>query len=331
MNTCGLMAELAHAVRDAVLPHLGSAYGRTVTGLANSGDTTFQIDEVAEEAIEGFMERQGLPWAVYTEDRGLRVPGGGSKYERVLIIDPIDGTRSAMAGLEACVVSIAAAPGSSQPRFGDVDAGVVLELRSGDCIAAAVGDGVTRTAQDGRPLPLLRRDGDDPGSAGVAVEVVGAPLGVVFSVLDEVVSGCTLRGGFFVLNSTAFELTRLVTGQLSAVVDIRARLMNDAGWLQPSFNAHGGGRPIALCPYDAAAAAFIALQMGACVTDAHGRSIEEWDLLDTRAANFGTLIAAISPALHAAILASVDRGFAELARHAPAPRPDGSPGECGAI
>ncbi|MDE2125877.1 MAG: hypothetical protein KGJ62_04740 [Armatimonadetes bacterium] len=320
MNTCGLMTQLANTVRTAVLPFLGSATGRTVTGQASSGDTTFQIDEVAEEAIEGFMARQHLPWAVYTEDRGLRVPGGRSSYERVLIIDPIDGTRSAMAGLEACVVSIAAAPGLARPCFGDVDAAVVVELLTGDCIAAS-GGSVTRSRYDGHELPVLLREGAEPGRAGVAVDVVGAPLDVVFRVLNEVVSGCTLRGGLFVLNSTAFELTRLATGQLSAVVDVRARLLHELDWLQPRFNAYGDGRPIALCPYDAAAAAYIALQAGACVTDAHGLPIDRWDLLDTQPSNFGTLIAAAKPALHGAILESVERGCAELGS-VPA-RPDG--------
>ena len=54
----------------------------------------------------------------------------------MLVVDPIDGTRPAMAGFESCCVSVAAAPlGDGEPTMGDVDFGCVVEIKSGAVFA----------------------------------------------------------------------------------------------------------------------------------------------------------------------------------------------------
>jgi len=55
-----------------------------------------------------------------------------------------------------------------------------------------------------------------------------------------------VRGGFFILNSSAFELTRLVTGQLAGVVDVRNRLLKDFPQTRELFRTYGGGRLLCL-------------------------------------------------------------------------------------
>lgn len=79
-------AGIAAHIRGAVRPHLGTPAARGITGTASSGDATFNIDNVAEEAVLQYIERNGLNVAVYTEDEGLKEFG---KPEAVLIIDPI--------------------------------------------------------------------------------------------------------------------------------------------------------------------------------------------------------------------------------------------------
>ena len=64
------------------------------------------IDEIAEDVIAERLAAIG-DIAYYSEDRGT-VRFGSPRG--VLVIDPIDGTRPAAAGFEACVVSIAVAP-----------------------------------------------------------------------------------------------------------------------------------------------------------------------------------------------------------------------------
>ena len=85
------------------------------------GDVTFAIDEEAEAWVEEFLAERAPDVAFYSEDRGLVDAGRRATPETVLVIDPIDGTRPAMAGLECCCVSVAAAPlGDGNPTMGDV-------------------------------------------------------------------------------------------------------------------------------------------------------------------------------------------------------------------
>ena len=108
-------------IRAAVRPHLGAWQGREVSGTAASGDATFGIDDIAEDAIVSFIERERLSVAYYSEDKGLRE--FGTAPEGVLIIDPIDGTRPALAGFEQCVVSVAWADYRPAVTLGDVRVG----------------------------------------------------------------------------------------------------------------------------------------------------------------------------------------------------------------
>ncbi|MCW3058478.1 MAG: Archaeal fructose,6-bisphosphatase of inositol monophosphatase family, partial [Capsulimonas sp.] len=84
------VVALTRHIREAVRPHLGAWQGRTISGTAASGDATFAIDDIAEEAIVSFIEREKLSVAYYSEDKGLIE--FGKSPEGVLIIDPIDGT-----------------------------------------------------------------------------------------------------------------------------------------------------------------------------------------------------------------------------------------------
>src|ERR1041385_9187805 len=99
-----LLLDVALAIRSAVLPHLGRHETRGSNSVSVGGDPTFGIDEIAEEAAERVIdEASGIAW--YTEDKGLVLRDGAT---RLLVVDPIDGTRPAGAGLEAGCISIAA-------------------------------------------------------------------------------------------------------------------------------------------------------------------------------------------------------------------------------
>lgn len=142
-----------------------------------------------------------------------------------------------------------------------------------------------------------------------AMGTVGAPLDLLFPVLKDIANTTTLRGGFFVLNSSAYELTRLVTGQLASVIDVRDRLLKEFPETREMFRECGGGRLVSLFGYDVAAAALIAQEAGCTVTNAWGRDFSDWNLLDTSEANFGSLIVASNPTLHALLVETVDAGF----------------------
>ena len=116
------------------------------------------------------------------------------------------------------------------------------------------------------------------------------------------------------LNSSAYEITRLVTGQLASVIDVRTRLLREFPETREIFRECGGGRLVSLFGYDVAAAALIAAEAGCVVTDAWGRDMSQWNLLDTSESNFGSLIVASNANLHAQLVAKIDAGFEAFKR-----------------
>jgi myo-inositol-1(or 4)-monophosphatase len=315
MNPQEILIELCSHVREAVRPHLGAFRSRAVSGTAASGDATFAIDDRAEDALVEFIERRGLSLALYTEDKGL--VEFGDAPEAVLVVDPIDGTRPAAAGFESCVVSIAWASYKPSAAMADVQFGCIQEIKSGAVFFAERGSGARRIAADGteghtKLLPI-RRLCDAP----LSFEACARPFEYLGIALGEVVDKASLTGGCFLFNSTAYSLTRLVTGQLAAVLDVGNRMLCDIRQTRDRFSALGRGRPIGLFTYDIAAAALIAQEAGAVVTDAYGHSFDSTPLLDTSEQNLTSIIAASTPELHAEILESVDRGLLRLAESMP--------------
>ena len=312
MTPQATIRALAEHVKAAVFPHLGTWRARKVTGIASSGDATFDIDDIAEGAVEDFLRDNGLNVAYYSEDRGLVRPFPNREPDGILVIDPIDGTRGAIAGFEACVVSVAWTDPVPEPTLKDVRYAAITEIKSSMTLSAARGEGVEILDGHGNTVqPSLLPTAELPNMAW-ALEVVGAPMEHIFSAVKEIANATTVRGGFFILNSSAFELTRLVTGQLAAVVDVRNRLMQDYPQTKSDFIRHGGGRLLCLYGYDVAAATLIVQECGGVVTDAWGRDLSNWKLLDTTEPNFGSLIAASNPTLHAKLVSAVNDGFRQL-------------------
>ncbi len=304
--------DLAEHVKSAVVPHLGEWRSRRITGIASSGDTTFDIDDIAEEAVAEFIRDRGLNVCYYSEDRGLIRPDGVKSPDGVLIIDPIDGTRGAIANLESCVVSVAWADYSEKPTLGVVSDAGITEIKGNLSFSSERGCGVQITNGSGQSVEPFRAPTTEIDKMGWSLGMVGAPSAPLYQVVGSIVDRTTVAGGFFVLNSSAFELTRLVTGQLAAAVDVRNRLLKDYPETREAFIKHGLGRLLSLYGYDVAGAANIALEAGCVVTDAWGRSLSDWELLDTSEANFGSFIAASNAELHAKLVEEIDRGFAEF-------------------
>jgi len=301
---------LTRHIRDAVRPHLGAWHGRQISGTAASGDATFGIDDIAEEAIVSFIEREKLSIAYYSEDKGL-IEFGASP-EAVLIIDPIDGTRPAIAGFEACVVSVAWADYAPDVTLGDVRFGCIGEIKNDDLFWAERGRGAHWVGPDGaekaaRLLPI-----EDIAKAPLTFEVVARPFEWIGVALGEIIDASSMTGGCFLFNSTAFSLTRLMTGQLAATMDIGNRLLRDFPASRERYLALGFGRPIGLFAYDIAAAALIAQEAGATVTDAYGNSLDGTRLLDTSEGNLQSILGASNPILHEKLLAAINAGIARL-------------------
>ena len=119
---------------------LGSPAGRRNTGDGAGGDITFAVDAVAENALAEFLAERAPRVGYYSEDRGLVADDDAVE---VLVVDPIDGTRPAMAGLESACVAVAMAPlGDGEPTMADVHTACVVEIKSGDWFVAVRGHGL---------------------------------------------------------------------------------------------------------------------------------------------------------------------------------------------
>jgi myo-inositol-1(or 4)-monophosphatase len=197
-----LVRELSLALREKVLPMLGSHAGRAHEGeLSAGGDVTFRIDAEAESLLESWLAERAPDVAFYSEDRGLVLPSGNGNARRVLVVDPIDGTRPAMAGLESCCVSVAAAPLRDGVTMGEVDVACVVEIPSGTVFLAERGSGIV----EGPPVRLSRNERTDRMFWTYGFR--GRPARATIEVIGELIDRSSVGGASFALGSAAFDMT----------------------------------------------------------------------------------------------------------------------------
>jgi myo-inositol-1(or 4)-monophosphatase len=299
-----LVRDLALALRECALPQLGSHAGRAHGDeLGEGGDVTFAIDADSEELLGKWLGEHAPDVAYYSEDQGMVAPDGAS---HVLIVDPIDGTRPAMAGLESCCVSIAAAPLREGVTMGEVEIGCVVEIPSGVVFLAERGKGLV--------------EGPDPKlSANERIDRMfwtygfrGRPARPTIEVIGDLIDESSVGGGQFDLGSACFDMTRLVTGQLDAYVEPGPRLIADVPATKAEFERVGGGSILNNAPYDLAAAALVLEEAGAIVTDAYGEPLAKRELLGSGADFQMSIVCSANRGLHEAILERIDRGIDRL-------------------
>jgi myo-inositol-1(or 4)-monophosphatase len=298
-----LVTDLAATLREEVLPHLGAHAGRAHSGSAEGGDVTFEIDEHAEKRMESFLSERAPEVSFYSEDRGLVSPAG-DRAEWVLIVDPIDGTRPALAGLESCCVSVAAARLDGEPTMADVQVGCVLELKSGASFVAERGSGLEPAARVSGNRSLERMF----WTYGFR----GRPARALVEVLAGLIDASSVGGGTFDLGSATFDMTRVVTGQLDAYIEPGPRMIDDVPEIRAEFERVGGGAVLNNSPYDLAAATICLQEGGAIVTDAYGETLADRPLLGSSHEFQMSCVAAANTELHGLICAELDAGIERL-------------------
>src|SRR4051812_47892360 len=285
---------------------LGSHAGRArARELAAGGDVTFRIDEEAEALLESWLAERAPEVAFYSEDRGLVLPGRGTAAE-VLVVDPIDGTRPAMAGLESCCVSVAAAPLHDGVTMGEVTVGCVVEIPSRAVFLAERGGGVVESP----PLRLSANERIDRMFWTYGFR--GRPVRPTVQVIGDLLDRSSVGGGSFELGSACFDMTRVATGQLDCYVEAGPRLVADVAGMEDEVRRVGGGELLNNSPYDLAAAALVLKEAGAIVTDAYGEPLDERPLLGSGGEFQMSIVASANPRLHEAVLAELDKGIARL-------------------
>lgn len=304
-----LALELAVGLREQVLPQLGAHAGRAHEGRAETGaaagvgDVTFAIDEGAEAFTESFLAERAPGVAFYSEDRGMVDPSGGAA-EWVLVVDPIDGTRPALAGLESCCVAVAAARLDGEPTMADVEVGCIVEIKSGARFVCERGVGIEPGATLSGTSEIERMF----WTYGLR----GRPTRLLMGALEELVDASSVGGASFDLGSASFDMTRIATGQLDAYVEPGPRIVEEVPGAREEFERIGGGAILNNSPYDIAAATLHLQLAGAVVTDAHGRPLDDRPLLGSSPEFQMSCIAAANGELHAAVCRSVERGLERL-------------------
>src|SRR3954471_14137608 len=310
-----LVRELALALREQVAPHVGSHAARAHSGDAVGGDVTFAIDADAEELLARFLTERAPDVAFYSEDAGLVVPSG-STPQHVLIVDPVDGTRPALAGLESCCVSVAAAPYGDGVTMADVTVGCCVEIPSARVFLAERGAGLIQ----GGPARLSKNERLDRMFWTFGFR--GRPARPLTEVLGDLIDASSVGGASFDLGSACFDTMCVVDGRLDAYVEPGPLLVEQVPGMRAEFERVGGGAVLNNSPYDLAAAALIAHEAGAVVTDAAGAAFDDRPLLGSDADFQISVAIASNPVLHEQLVNEVAKGLERLRRA----RRDASPG-----
>jgi myo-inositol-1(or 4)-monophosphatase len=219
-------------------------------------------------------------------------------------VDPIDGTRPAVAGLEMACVSVAAARLSERPVIADVEYALLMELSTGAFLygergrSGVLADGYEHAV----PAPTAATD---LSRMFWSIEFNGHPAHLMTEAYGHLVDLSANAGGIFVFNSASYSISRLITGQLDAYVDVGNRLLRDDPALLPQFTRIGNGSVLHLFPYDIAAAVFLAEKAGVTVTDAYGESLADTVLTDLGVHNQRSCVAASTPELHRKLLDAI--------------------------
>ncbi len=306
--------DLSVEVREIVRSHLGVKASREMQGRGASGDSTFAIDEYAERKIEERLE--GIPeLACFSEDRGL---AGAEAARWVLVVDPIDGTRPAAAGMEACCVSIAVSEyhpvEKPSPTHGDVVYGLLQEIKNDAVFEAERGGGCRMVIAGEEKEPDIRPH-DDISTLFWTLGFRGRPALPTALVLEGLIDRSSVDGGIFDLGSATYCITRLLTGQLDAYVDVGDRMIREAPQVEEFFLRAGHGHVLNNSSYDLAAAGLVAREAGIAIGDAFGNPLDAYPLLASGRAGQLSCVAAVTPELLRLLIAEIDAGMERMRAH----------------
>ncbi|MCL1810946.1 MAG: NAD(+)/NADH kinase [Methanomassiliicoccaceae archaeon] len=145
-----VLSKIADAVEEAIDKIPDSKCRGECIGMGADGTSTSQIDKIAENTVLAFIQRNNIPLNVLSEEIGF-VDNGG---EDTLVLDPIDGTSNAIAGVPLFTVSMAVGKNS----LSDIHTAYLRNLATGDVITAEKGKGAYK---NGSRLSVRKAQMDD--------------------------------------------------------------------------------------------------------------------------------------------------------------------------
>ncbi len=203
-------------------------------------------------------------------------------------------------------MSIAAAPMRDGVTMGDCTVGCIVEIPSGVVFLAERGHGVIESP----PIRLSANDRLDRMFWTYGFR--GRPARPTVEVIGDLIDMSSVGGGEFELGSAAFDMTRVITGQLDAYVEPGPRMIAEVPQVRAEFERVGGGAILNNSPYDLAAGLLILEEGGAMVTDATGATLRDRPLLGSGAEFQMSIVAAGNESLHGQLIEQIDLGIDRL-------------------
>lgn len=191
--------------------------------------------------------------------------------------------------------------------MGEVRIGCVVEIPSGTVFLAERGRGLIEAP----PVRLSRNEQIERMFWVYGFR--GRPMRIYAEVLGDLVDASSVGGGTFDLGSATYDMTRVLTGQLDAYVEPGPRILEEVPETLQEFERVGGGAVLNNSPYDLAAAALVAEEGGAIVTDAAGRSLAERPLLGSGPEHQMSVVTCANPRLHELLIEELDAGVGRVA------------------
>jgi fructose-1,6-bisphosphatase/inositol monophosphatase family enzyme len=103
-------------------------------------------------------------------------------------------------------------------------------------------------------------------------------------------------------------MTRIVTGQFDAVIEVGSRIIDEVPGMRAEFERVGGGSVLNNSPYDLAAPWLCLTEAGGVVTDGWGEPLDRRPLLGSGHEFQMSSISASNARLHAELVRAVDLG-----------------------
>ncbi len=136
-----ILVRIAYAVHGTVRRISRSPRRGEIVGIGASGSPTEELDRVAEAQVLSSLEAEGVDWDLLSEEAGHIKRGG----DRILVLDPVDGSHNLLRGLPFATVSLAL----GARDLSGIEVGVVHDLNLGTTYWAQRGGGAFR---DGLPI-----------------------------------------------------------------------------------------------------------------------------------------------------------------------------------
>ncbi len=124
-----LFKDIGRQMRVGIGEFLSREGGLVPLGKGAGGDKTFPVDKWAEDIVIAALEqahRDGESFTLISEELGVRKFGDG---EKIVLVDPIDGSNNAKSGMPFFASSLALLSGD---RLSDLAVGYVVNLAVGD-------------------------------------------------------------------------------------------------------------------------------------------------------------------------------------------------------